>query len=49
MRKLDLYWMSNDEWIYQRENGTFSLKESAPEKAKKSYQNYIEQIKSNIE
>ena len=25
MRKLDFLWMSNDDWIIQRENGTFTI------------------------
>ena len=25
MRKLDYFWMSNDDWIIQRENGTFTI------------------------
>lgn len=48
MRKLDLLWMSNDDWIIQRENGTFMIKPDAPKEAQESYKHYLEQKKRDI-
>lgn len=48
MRKLDLLWMSNDDWIIQRENGTFTIKTDAPPEAQESYKHYLEQKKRYI-
>ena len=48
MRKLDYFWMSNDNWFYQRENGTFALKDDAPPEAQESYKHYLEQKKRDI-
>lgn len=45
MRKLDLYWMMNRDWIYQQENGVFELKPDAPPEAQESYKHYLEQVK----
>ncbi len=46
MRKLDLFWLSNEEWIYQVETGAFLLKDDAPKEAQESYKHYLEQKKS---
>ena len=48
MRKLDYFWMSNDDWIIQRENGTFTIKTDAPPEAQESYKHYLEQKKRDI-
>ena len=48
MRKLDLLWMSNDDWIIQRKNGTFVIKPDAPKEAQESYKRYLEQMKKDI-
>ena len=48
MRKLDFLWMSNDDWIIQRENGTFTIKPDAPLEAQESYKHYLEQKKRDI-
>ena len=46
MTKLDFYWKSNKSW-YHRDDVTLScvINDDAPEEAKKSYQNYLEQLK----
>ena len=43
MRKLDLYWMSNREWITFTEEGPV-LRDDAPPEAKESYERYLKQI-----
>ena len=30
--KIGFLWMSNDDWIIQRENGTFTIKPDAPKR-----------------
>ena len=46
MKRIDFYWMSNRDWVYQLENGSFVLKSDAPPEAQESYKRYLEQIKS---
>lgn len=43
MRKLDCYWMENDEWWHYNENLFPVINDDAPEEAKKSYEHYLEQ------
>ncbi len=43
MRKLDLFWESNDDW-WECKDGIPVLKESAPQEAKESYEHYLEQM-----
>ena len=45
MTNLDLYWMSNKDWI-EREGFGYKLKESAPAEAKESYARYLNQMES---
>ena len=45
MRKLDFYWMTNQDWYYRKENGACVLKDTAPKEAKESYARYLEQCK----
>lgn len=49
MKKLDLYWMSNPEWFdfSDDENAEPYLTEKAPPEARKSFERYLEQRKSN--
>ncbi len=44
MRKLDYYWMSNENWFHQQDNGAFVVNHDAPPEAQESYKNYIEQV-----
>jgi len=38
-----LYWQSNDDWYeYNQETREYKVKENAPERAKKSFELYIE-------
>lgn len=46
MRKVDLYWMSNRDWISFTDNGVI-LKPDAPPEAQKSYAHYLEQTKDD--
>jgi hypothetical protein len=45
MTKLDYYWASKKEWYHLNENMCFVVNDDAPEEAKKSYQNYLKQLK----
>lgn len=42
MKKMDYYWMSNDNW-WTIKNHTPVVREDAPEEAKQSYKRYIKQ------
>lgn len=44
MRKLDLFWQSNDEW-WELQNHIPVLKETAPPEARESYEHYLEQMR----
>ena len=45
MTKLDDFWMSNKDWIEERERGFgWKLRDDAPEEAKESYNHYLEQL-----
>lgn len=46
MRKLDLYWMSNRDWIDFTDYGVI-LRPDAPPEAQKSYAHYLEQTKGD--
>ena len=50
MTKLDFYWKSNKDWYY-RDSITMQcvIKDDAPEEAKKSYQNYLKELKEAAE
>ena len=43
MTRLDLYWMNNDDWYYKNENGDFIIRDTAPQKAKDSFERYMRQ------
>ena len=43
MRRYDIYWMSNDAWYHQKENGVFVVNDDAPQEAKDSYLHYRKQ------
>ena len=43
MKKVDLFWQSNDEW-WELRNHIPVLKETAPPEARESYQHYLEQM-----
>lgn len=45
MRKLDYYWMSNEDWYHQEDNGVFVVNDDAPPEAKESYKHFCEQSK----
>lgn len=45
MTKLDYYWASNENWYHLDKNMRFVINDDAPEKAKKSYENYLKQKK----
>ena len=45
MRKFDLYWTSNRDWITFTKSGP-KLKPDAPQEARDSYQRYLEQTKN---
>ena len=46
MTKLDNFWMSNEDWIEERESGFgWKLRDDAPEEAQESYKHYLEQLK----
>ena len=47
MTKLDFYWKSNKEWYHLNDNMRFVVNDDAPDEAKKSYQNYLKQLKEN--
>ena len=49
MTKNDIYWKTNREWWYYDENLSPVLKENAPLEAKRSYENYLKQIKEENE
>lgn len=42
MKRLDIYWMSNDAW-YHHEGIGIVINDDAPVDAKKSYEHYCEQ------
>ena len=44
MRKVDLFWQSNDEW-WELQNHIPVLKETAPPEARESYEHYLEQMR----
>lgn len=46
MTKLDYYWASNKEWYHLNENMQFVVNDDAPDEAKRSYQNYLRQLKA---
>ena len=46
MKKLDYFWLSNEEWWYWDENMNRVIKPDAPPEAQESYKRYLEQIKS---
>ena len=50
MTKLDFYWKSNKDW-YHRNPVTMRcvINDDAPEEAKKSYQNYLKEVKEATE
>lgn len=45
MRKLDLFWKTNREWYYYDDELNVHIKSSAPDDAKESFKNYLEQKK----
>lgn len=45
MTKLDYYWASNKSWYHLDSNMQFVVNDDAPEEAKKSYNNYLKQLK----
>ena len=51
MKKLDLYWMSNDDWygFADDEVGTPYLTEKAPPEARESFEHYLAQKKAMYE
>lgn len=50
MTKLDIYWMSNEEWIREADDGFgYILKEDAPEEAQESYKRFLEQVEKATE
>ena len=49
MTKLDFYWQSNKDWYHITETCDFVVNDNAPEEAKKSYQNYLKQLKEASE
>lgn len=49
MIRNDIYWKTNRDWWYYDENLNPVLKEDAPLEAKRSYENYLKQIKEEIE
>lgn len=42
MKKVDMYWMANREWLVFTKNGCF-LKADAPEEAQESFKRYMAQ------
>lgn len=46
MKKYEWYWHSNKDWYFRRDDGVQVVRDDAPEEAKRSYQIYLEQIKS---
>ena len=49
MKKMDLYWASNPEWydFTDEDEPKLFLTEKAPPEARKSFERYLEQRKSN--
>lgn len=43
--KIDLFWMSNDNWFKFNEDGNPYLTSEAPPEAIKSFENYKKQLK----
>lgn len=48
MRKLDLFWMTNDEW-WESIDFVPTLKADAPPEAQASYQRYLKQTEDDDE
>lgn len=42
MKKIDLFWQSNEDW-WEIQNHVIVLKEDAPPEAKESYARYLKQ------
>ena len=49
MTKLDYFWMTNEDWYHITDTCDFVLNDDAPEEAKKSYQNYLKELKEASE
>lgn len=49
MTKYDYYWKSDKKWYHRKENGVCVINDDAPEKAKRSYNNYMAQRKRKTE
>lgn len=47
MRKLDMFWQSNDDW-WELRNHIPTVKDDAPQEAQESYARYLEQTTENI-
>lgn len=45
MTKLDFYWSTNEAWYHYDDNWNIVIHDDAPEKAKKSFENYRKQLK----
>lgn len=48
MKKLDLYWVTNKDWWHYDDAYNKILNDDAPEEAKKSYKNFLEERKKGI-
>ena len=48
MRKIDMFWQSNDDW-WEFRNGIPTVKEKAPQEAQESYARYLEQTTEECE
>lgn len=46
MKKIDLFWQSNEEW-WEIRNHVPVLKEDAPPEAKESYERYLKQTEED--
>jgi len=46
MRKLNLYWRTNEEWYHFDKNMNPVVNDDAPEEAKESYRQYLEEKKA---
>ncbi len=49
MVMLEHYWLSNEDWWHREEYGKKVINDDAPPEAKRSYEIYLEQLKSAIE
>ena len=47
MRKIDMFWQSNDDW-WEFRNGIPTVKENAPQEAQESYTRYLKQTTEDI-